>query len=953
MAIKITLDSFLAVIKRSNLLTEEQVNTALEKFRAAKGVVTDGKPFAEFLVRNKLLTVWQAEKVLQGKHKGFFLGRYRLLSLLGKGGMSSVYLAEHTVMKRHCALKVLPAKRVNDASYLGRFHREAQAVAALDHPNIVRAYDVDMATDAGIEIHFLAMEFVKGKSLLELVQEKGPVSIADAAEMTRQSALGLDHAHKAGLIHRDIKPGNLLMTPTGLLKVLDLGLARFFDDEDQSLTVQHDEKVLGTADYISPEQAIDSHKVDRRTDIYSLGCTLYYLLCGHPPFNTGALAQRLVAHQTKPAPPITAERPDVPAGLVAIMEKMMAKKMDDRYQTAQQVAEAITAWQATATLAPAPDTVKAPPAAANPVTPAASGPTVRATPTANPSSPPRRTPPAPAREKKSTGSDLALAGSAALTPGESVMDSSGVDASDPLGNFLAGLSDLPPSASPSPSGSDSKTSRSSSKKVSQAAIETAKLGDSQTEVVVQSAAPESESVDLNLGELDIIEEAFDLSRLNFENLEAEESPEPELPLAPSPTTTKSPPAAGPGKKISPLKAIPPLWWGIGGAGVAIVALACWLVWGQDSNPPTISQNSSAAKPLPAKDVPVIEVGPQGHFTTIGQALAFVRENFQPLGSQETRTIQVAGGFTYVESIHILSGDRSHFPRNVILKSTGPSPAVIQGDGTHPVINLQTVESLTIKGFAIDARGAATAVRIAGYSPAGRVADLQVRNFTKIGVLLENVAAQGGEEYQLSGLRIAGNSREAVGLRCQSASGENTVCVQFANLRIIGPLRSGLETSGTFWKSSISDSVFAECAAGIRFQQGALMDVSLINNTLFQNEQGLVLAQLPEVGSGNMRVWNNLFSGNTQADATLAAGDATGLAEKLLAPTDGRHQNRSDRKDPDESGFDIFTGDGQRGATVSFASSDPAQSGYLKPATTDLNVAAPASGARGYVGAVAP
>jgi serine/threonine protein kinase len=227
MAIKISLDTFLAVMKRSALLSEEQVDSALERFRASEEAVDDAKAFATFLVKNKQLTVWQAEKVLQGKHKGFVLGRYRLLSLLGKGGMSSVYLAEHMVMKRHCALKVLPAKRVNDASYLGRFHREAQAVASLDHPNIVRAYDVDMATDGGVEIHFLAMEFVKGKSLLELVQEKGPVAITDAADMIRQSALGLEHAHRAGLVHRDVKPGNLLYTTDGVIKVLDLGLARF------------------------------------------------------------------------------------------------------------------------------------------------------------------------------------------------------------------------------------------------------------------------------------------------------------------------------------------------------------------------------------------------------------------------------------------------------------------------------------------------------------------------------------------------------------------------------------------------------------------------------------------------------------------------------------------------------------------------------------------------------
>ena len=342
---KITLDSFLAVLGKSTLVPAERLSALLETFRKQHPAVNEGQPFAEALIAQNVITPWQAEKLLQGKHKGFFLGKYRLLALLGKGGMSSVYLAEHVLMRRRCAIKVLPAKRVNDTSYLGRFHREAQAVAALDHPNIVRAYDVDHEQDGSVEIHFLVMEFVDGLSLLDLVNRDGRLPPPAAAEYIRQSALGLEHAHRAGLIHRDIKPGNLLVDNSGVVKVMDLGLARFFSGEEgESLTLQYDEKVLGTADYLAPEQAVDSHDIDSRADIYSLGCTLYFLLTGHPPFTQGTLPQRLMAHQTKEPPPIEAERKDVPASLLAIMKRMMAKQPGECYPNATGVAEACLAW---------------------------------------------------------------------------------------------------------------------------------------------------------------------------------------------------------------------------------------------------------------------------------------------------------------------------------------------------------------------------------------------------------------------------------------------------------------------------------------------------------------------------------------------------------------------------------------------------------------------------------
>jgi serine/threonine-protein kinase len=344
MALKLTTESFLAGVRHCGLVEERKLAPVLEALPQNLQDV-DAQTIADELVRRELVTRWQADKLLQGKFKGFVLGRYRLMELLGRGEMSTVYLAEHIRMKRRCAIKVLPAIKVKDTSYLGRFLREAEAVAALDHPNIVRAYDVDQEQEAGTEIHFLAMEYVEGKDLEKLLSEKESFTPVQAAEYIRQAAEGLAHAHENGLIHRDIKPGNLLVDAKGTVKLLDLGLARFFNaEEEESLTIKHDEKVLGTADYLAPEQAVDSHAVDQRADIYSLGCTLYFALTGHPPFTDGTLVQRLLAHQTKAPPPISRYREDVPAGLTDILGKMLKKKKEDRYQTAREVANALAKW---------------------------------------------------------------------------------------------------------------------------------------------------------------------------------------------------------------------------------------------------------------------------------------------------------------------------------------------------------------------------------------------------------------------------------------------------------------------------------------------------------------------------------------------------------------------------------------------------------------------------------
>ena len=282
----LSVDSFADLVQRSRLLSADQMQQVLQEL-AEEGVQVDSpEALGDALVRRELLTRWQLGYLLKGKHSGFFLGSYRFLKMLGKGGMGAVYLAQHEMMRRRCAIKVLPSKLISDSSsVLERFYLEAQAVAALDDPNVVRAYDVNKEVQGKREIHYLVMEYVDGCDLQVTVQKKGPLDYVQTADFARQAASGLAHAHESGLIHRDIKPANLLIDSKGTVKILDLGLARFFDDRlEASLTTTHNESILGTADYLSPEQALDSHNVDTRTDIYSLGCTCYFMLTGHPSF---------------------------------------------------------------------------------------------------------------------------------------------------------------------------------------------------------------------------------------------------------------------------------------------------------------------------------------------------------------------------------------------------------------------------------------------------------------------------------------------------------------------------------------------------------------------------------------------------------------------------------------------------------------------------------------------
>ena len=285
-------------------------------------------------VQAGVVTVWQAQQLLAGRSTGFKIDRYVLLQLIGQGGMGRVYLARDTKLNRRVALKILSPERVNNPRAIARFHREAMVGAQLQHENLVRIYDEGEAAGKC----YLVMEYIEGKNIGQMIGEAGPLPPSDAARLVRQVALGLEHAQRKGLIHRDVNPYNILVTHDGIAKLTDLGLAIDLSDNDR---VTRDGATVGTFDYVSPEQARHSHSVDTRSDIYSLGCTLYHMLTGQVPFPSVGLAEKLFGHQLSEPEPVRNLSPAVPEGLAAVVARTMKKAADDRYSTPLELAQAL------------------------------------------------------------------------------------------------------------------------------------------------------------------------------------------------------------------------------------------------------------------------------------------------------------------------------------------------------------------------------------------------------------------------------------------------------------------------------------------------------------------------------------------------------------------------------------------------------------------------------------
>jgi serine/threonine-protein kinase len=328
--------SLLDALRQTRLLPPAQWEEVLR----LQGQLPDPRALARELVRRGWLTPYQVNQLFQGRGEELLLGSYVLLEKLGQGGMGAVFKARNWKLGKVVALKVIRAERLGSDQALRRFGREIRAAARRDHPHIVHAHDADEVGNTLL----LVMEYVEGGTdLARLLKDRGPLPVRQACEFARQAALGLQHAHEKGLVHRDVKPSNLLLGADGVVKVLDLGLAHLEQtgEDDSASALTEEGTVMGTFDYIAPEQATDARAVDTRADLYSLGCTLYHLLTGRVPFPGGKPLDKLYRHSFEEPAALEGLRPDVPAAVAAVVRRLMAKRPQDRYQTPAEAAAAL------------------------------------------------------------------------------------------------------------------------------------------------------------------------------------------------------------------------------------------------------------------------------------------------------------------------------------------------------------------------------------------------------------------------------------------------------------------------------------------------------------------------------------------------------------------------------------------------------------------------------------
>ncbi len=347
----LTIERFTQRLTSSGVMTADELREWLDKLPEGK-LPRDGEELARELVKRKRLTAYQALEIYMGKGQSLVLGNYLVLDKIGEGGMGVVLKAEHRRMRRLVALKIISSAALSTRGAMQRFEREVQAVARLEHSNIVTAYDADQVGDTS----FLVMQFVDGEDLSAIIKRSGPLSVDRAVDYVLQAARGLEFAHQNGVTHRDIKPHNLLLGKDGVVKILDLGLARIEDPmgANHESTLTSTGAVLGTIDYMSPEQAEDTKMADARSDVYSLGCTLFYLLTGRAPYPGDTVMKRLLGHREAPIPSLVEvvetesrklQRPAVDsaanrpllAALESVFRKMVAKRSADRYSSMTQV----------------------------------------------------------------------------------------------------------------------------------------------------------------------------------------------------------------------------------------------------------------------------------------------------------------------------------------------------------------------------------------------------------------------------------------------------------------------------------------------------------------------------------------------------------------------------------------------------------------------------------------
>jgi serine/threonine protein kinase len=338
----VAVENFLKTVLRSGLLAREQLQEVLRTLPVSRR--DDPEAVADHLVKAGKLSRFQARKLLQGTALGLILGPFQVLAPIAKGGMGTVYLARDNRSQQLLALKILSPRRARaEGRLLARFRREMEMCQRVAHTHLAWTYDVGVCQG----VYYIAMEFIPGRSLYRLVNEEGPLAVPRAARLFAEVAAALDHAHHQGLIHRDLKPSNIMITPHDHAKVLDLGLALVQGEAPAAREVVGGQGyVVGTFDYIAPEQAEDAAKVDPRSDIYALGCTLYFALTGQPPFPGGGSLDKIQRHLSAQPVPVPQLNPNVPPAFIGVLRRMMAKKPEHRFPSAAALREELLKWAA-------------------------------------------------------------------------------------------------------------------------------------------------------------------------------------------------------------------------------------------------------------------------------------------------------------------------------------------------------------------------------------------------------------------------------------------------------------------------------------------------------------------------------------------------------------------------------------------------------------------------------
>jgi serine/threonine protein kinase len=851
MAAPSKVDEFLDLVRKSGVVDEKRLDAYLEKVRAA-GLPQDLGKFAGILVRDGILTHFQAEQFLQGKWRRFTIGKYKVLERLGSGGMGSVYLCEHKFMRRRVAVKVLPAAKADDPAALERFYREARAVAALDHPNIVRAYDIDQDE----KLHFLVMEYVDGTSLQEVIKKHGPMDVTRSCHYVAQAAVGLQHAYQtAGLVHRDIKPGNVLVDRNGVVKILDMGLARFFHDEEDILTKKYDENVLGTADYLAPEQALDSHSVDIRADIYSLGATFYYILTGCTPFTEGTVAQKLIWHQTRHPKPVRTIRSEVPETLAQVLEKMMAKNPAERYQSPAEVTQALAPF--TQTPIPPPPEKEMPrlsPAAMGGDT-AISGvitPTPVPTPAARPApAPPPAPRPAPAQAPVPVrGSGLARAPAPAATaaPPRPAPSAANVPTPTPLNTPKPVPAPPRPAAAP-------------------AAIQP-RVDNGRAPVAPIAPTPQPPAPKV-----------------------ADESPNWEQ-IAPAhqgdSRNRRSPASATPQKVVdlwTKLRKLPYFWFLVGGAGFIaflFLILIIWLLMPGGNGKKRTTKTSSGAIYV------VNSSGKEGTFRTVREALRAAREGDRIVIEDER----------WEEQLSIEEPTTGKRSRDITIESGLYNKPVLWACPDKPrdnkFVNLANVEGLRLKGFIFDGQNRVPdVITLTGSCPGLSLEDVQLINFSRYGVAAWNCYGRPDARVTFSRVRIVGGGDKpsAVYLHARTSMPPNQH-LTFSDCRLEGPYKSGaVVIEGPTQDIQFKGNRIFNAESAFHYKPGgkphAVLQIALESNTIAKVGRGVYLEDVlnPQV-KNKIAVKNNLFTQSgvaAQVDRfdLRGAGKPTGVPAKWI------------------------------------------------------------------------